>query len=46
MADQNPTITPDTPGSEITWIKPNIPDCWSVQPVDQITQDQADDNNG
>lgn len=30
-------ITPDTPGSEMNWIQPNIPDCWSVQPVDQIT---------
>lgn len=27
--------TPATPGSEIEFIKPNIPDCWGPQPVVQ-----------
>lgn len=25
--------TPETPGSEVEFDKPNIPDCWSPQPV-------------
>lgn len=25
--------TPETPGKDLELIKPNIPDCWGVQPV-------------
>lgn len=25
--------TPETPGSEVEFDKPNIPNCWGVQPV-------------
>ena len=25
--------TPYTPASEVTYTKPNIPDCWTPQPV-------------
>jgi len=31
MADN--VYKPETPGSEVEFIKPNIPDCWSPQPV-------------
>lgn len=27
--------TPATPGSDIEFTKPNIPDCWDPQPVIQ-----------
>ena len=30
-----PNYTPETPGSEIEFDKPNIPVCWSPQPVVQ-----------
>ncbi len=26
-------MLPETPGAEIELTKPNIPDCWSPQPV-------------
>nr|DAV41929.1 MAG TPA: hypothetical protein [Caudoviricetes sp.] len=32
-----PNYTPETPGSEVEFDKPNIPDCWSPQPVVQET---------
>lgn len=25
--------TPETPGSEVEFDKPNIPNCWGVQPI-------------
>lgn len=31
MADS--TYKPETPGSEVEFIKPNIPDCWSLNPL-------------
>lgn len=32
-----PNYTPETPGSEVEFDKPNILDCWSSQPVVQET---------
>lgn len=28
-----PTYTPETPGKDIVFDKPNIPECWSPQPT-------------
>lgn len=25
--------TPETPGASVEFIKPNVPDCWTPQPV-------------
>lgn len=30
--------TPETPGKDVTFIKPNIPDCWTPQPVKVVTE--------
>lgn len=30
-----PAITPATPGKDISFIKPNVPGCWTPQPVIQ-----------
>ncbi len=27
---------PDTPGKDLELIKPNIPDCWGVQPTKEV----------
>lgn len=32
MADNN-NYTPETPGAEVEFTKPKIPDCWEPQPV-------------
>lgn len=32
------SYTPETPGSEITFTKPNIPDCWTPSPVTVATE--------
>ena len=29
--------TPYTPATDITYTKPNIPDCWTPQPVKNVT---------
>lgn len=37
MADT--PLTPATPGKDIPFIKPNIPDCWSPQPTKEVASD-------
>lgn len=37
MADA--TYTPETPGASVVFIKPNIPDCWSPQPVKEVVEE-------
>lgn len=32
------TITPETPGADVEFIKPNIPECWTPEPVTVTTQ--------
>lgn len=29
-------VTPATPGKDMEFIKPNVPDCWEIQPVYQV----------
>lgn len=35
MADSQEGViyTPETPGKDVVFIKPNIPNCWGVQPT-------------
>lgn len=37
-------ITPDTPGKDITFDKPGIPDCWEPQPVKIVTDPDEEEN--
>lgn len=34
--------TPETPGKDVVFIKPNIPDCWVPEPVFVIPKPSGD----
>lgn len=35
--------TPETPGASVEFIKPNIPDCWTPQPVKVVAEEGAEE---